>query len=543
MSWLRFLPYRLHLSNKQKVSAINNPDGERESWLYHKQKQIVNFLDSSTPSTHQISTIPEAEREASEVLHSLLPVERIERKEDIETVQEIENCSDDFDFIDDEALSRRKANEHSHVVKLRLFSHWFESILRLSIQHENPFQNIRQQQQLEQQQDDEYGEIVDVEFSDTDASDGEKLTHKLAFASSNRQDDGGGQSSGQQNRKSNKKTARTKARDNGNANSDEEDSPTKLESSVGEVSKRLAAGCECQGVCFKGLQAESVYRHRLNIAELTKQEHDMYLMGVTMAVLSNRSETNRHKERIRQRAVYVFQGKRVCLDAFVYLENVTQYHLKRIRRHVMVNGVTPRVHGNVRKKPHNALSLDVYKFAENFVKTALSHYTNDLNKSIIVVNEPRINIYHKFRTNCPVNTKTMSYSTFRHFLKKQFPHVRFVIGKPMDTTKFVKQEKKPMAKIKFETDMAAKSRIPIDDDQQQIYTIQTVGDGTHLVNSIKHLDEAEATEMCVEFIDHEDDSYESGDGNEFHELKPAESPELKVNEYQDVDFLEESEDD
>lgn len=83
-------------------------------------------------------------------------------------------------------------------------------------------------------------------------------------------------------------------------NDDKEVAPTALESSAGEVSARLAMGCECQGACFKDLQAENVYRHRLNIAELTKPEHDMYLMGVTMACLSNRTETNRHKERIRQ---------------------------------------------------------------------------------------------------------------------------------------------------------------------------------------------------------------------------------------------------
>lgn len=404
---------------------------------------------------------------------------------------------------------------------------------------------IVKQQQPQQQQDDEFGEIVDVEFCDTDVSDDEKQTS--AF---NQHEDGGGTSSRIDHRKSNKKPERrTKIHDDDDdVKLNREDAPTKLESSVSEVSKRLAAGCECHGLCFKGLQAESVYRHRLNIAELTKQEHDMYLMGVTMAVLSNRSETNRHKERIRQRAVYVFQGKRVCLDAFIYLENVTQYHLKRIRRHVMVSGVTPRIHGNFRKKPHNALSLDAYKFAENFVKTELTHYTNDLNKNIIVVNEPRINMYQKFRTNCPSNTKTMSYSTFRHFLKKQFPHVRFVLNRPVDATKLVKQEKKP-PKIKYAMDEATvhtSSNRSIDDsDDVQIYSIQTVNDGHDVDDDdddiVDDLDETEEAEICVEFIEHEDDSYESCDGgNEFHDNK---SFELKSNEYQDVDFLEESEDD
>lgn len=368
--------------------------------------------------------------------------------------------------------------------------------------------------------DDELGEIVDVEFSDTDASDAEKLAPSLGIVDES--------STIKKNVRKSKKVSQ------GPKNEDRECAATALESSVSEVSDRLALGCECQGVCFKDLQAESVYRHRLNIAELTKQEHDMYLMGVTMACLSNRNETNRHKERVRQRAVYVFQGKRVCLDAFIYLENVTQYHLKRIRRHVMINGVTPRVHGNVRKKPHNALSLDVYKFAENFVKSELSQHTNDLNKSIIVVNEPRINIYEKFRVNCPIDSKTMSYSTFRHFLKKQFPHVRFVINRQMDTSRAIKQEKK-YSKTNIDKRRATSSNDALrHNDDEKLYTIE--GNDTELVSDIDNLEDVK--EMCVAFITIDDDSYES-DANEFHTDKSLES---KNNEYQDVDFLESDDD-
>lgn len=319
-------------------------------------------------------------------------------------------------------------------------------------------------------------------------------------------------------------------------NDDKEAAPTALESSASEVGLRLASGCECQGACFNGLQAESVYRHRLNIAELTKQEHDMYLMGVTMACLSNRTETNRHKERIRQRAVYVFQGKRVCLDAFIYLENVTQYHLKRIRRHVMVNGVTPRVHGNVRKKPHNALSLDVYKFAENFVKSELAQQTNDLSKNCIVMNEPRISLYQRFRISCPVDGKLMSYSTFRHFLKKQFPNVRFVVNRPFDSyanrdkTKAIKREKKH-TKSKLEHEMPCSSNRALVECESNKLFAATEYDDTEAASDVDHLDEDE--EICVEFITN-DDSYES-DLNEYESNKSVETKNL---EYQDVDFLE-----
>ena len=89
-----------------------------------------------------------------------------------------------------------------------------------------------------------------------------------------------------------------------------------LEASVEQVAERFAQGCECRGgggdgesisSCFSNINPESAYKHRLNIAELTRSEHDMYLMGVTMASLSNPDETARHTERKRLRTQYVFQ--------------------------------------------------------------------------------------------------------------------------------------------------------------------------------------------------------------------------------------------
>lgn len=382
---------------------------------------------------------------------------------------------------------------------------------------------------VDKNQDDDTGEIVDVEFHDSDDKSLPNIELMTTDVSENES-----ATPRKRDRKSSKTKLPRKKLPTRKTN-DKEATPTALESSASEVSQRLASGCECQGACFNGLQAESVYRHRLNIAELTKQEHDMYLMGVTMACLSNRTETNRHKERIRQRAVYVFQGKRVCLDAFIYLENVTQYHLKRIRRHVMVNGVTPRVHGNVRKKPHNALSLDLYKFAENFVKSELAQHTNDLNKSCIVVNVPRISLYQKFRTNCTFDGKLMSYSTFRHFLKKQFPNVRFAVNRPpfesyanRDRSKTIKREKKH-TKIGVEHGMPCSSNAPIIEcETDKIYSNAEYD--TEAASDADNLDEDE--EICFEFITN-DDSYES-DINDFDHNKVVD----KNYEYQDVDFLE-----
>ena len=83
---------------------------------------------------------------------------------------------------------------------------------------------------------------------------------------------------------------------------------SKLDENVREVALRLKKGCECQEQnCFDGFDSEAVYKHRLNIDELSKLEHDMYLMGITMACMESPDETNRHKERKRLRAKYRFK--------------------------------------------------------------------------------------------------------------------------------------------------------------------------------------------------------------------------------------------
>ncbi|GLV26416.1 hypothetical protein CBL_21189, partial [Carabus blaptoides fortunei] len=83
--------------------------------------------------------------------------------------------------------------------------------------------------------------------------------------------------------------------------------PTKIEDSVVQVKERFRRGCECQDEsCFRGLSPESVYKHRLNIAELTKGEHDMYLMGVT-CMLGQSGHNSTAKRRRRLRAQYVYQ--------------------------------------------------------------------------------------------------------------------------------------------------------------------------------------------------------------------------------------------
>ena len=198
-------------------------------------------------------------------------------------------------------------------------------------------------------------------------------------------------------------------------------SQTTLELNVAEVETRLKSGCECKVSCFEGFDPEMVFKHRLNIADLTKNEQDFYVMGIVRSSLMDRSEKGAKRQ--RKRSSYSYHGKKVCLFAFLYLENITIYQLKKIRSHVMVNGVVAIQHGNSHKIPHNAFPLDLYKRVENFLRRYLNADKQPSNKSI-VVKEPLSKVYQEYKNHDKGAEQYMGYTTFRTFFKKQFPQVR-----------------------------------------------------------------------------------------------------------------------
>lgn len=270
-----------------------------------------------------------------------------------------------------------------------------------------------------------------------------------------------------------------KKKKKGNTDTGQGNESTKLEESAVQVKERFKRGCECQDEsCFRGLNPESVYKHRLNIAELTKGEHDMYLMGVTMACLANPATTVRQKERRRLRAQYVYQGRRVCLDAFLYLENCTHYQLKRIRKHVMTHGVAPRVHGNHGKKPHNTFSLDIYRHATEFLKQYLEQHTGESvvtnSKQIIqlpwdITRKNLHDAYKEYGQMLDPGVKLMGYSTFRHFMRDQFPQVKFCKVEPKTSTSMVQQQQQHQQNIQ-QPQQQVQQQQQQQTNQQQIHT-------------------------------------------------------------------------
>ncbi|KAG5896692.1 hypothetical protein JTB14_002538 [Gonioctena quinquepunctata] len=105
----------------------------------------------------------------------------------------------------------------------------------------------------------------------------------------------------------------------------------------------------------------------------------------------------------------------------------------------MTHGVAPRVHGNHGKKPHNTFSLDIYRHATEFLKQYLEQHTGE--RDIVNTKQPiqlpwdvtRKNLHDAYREYGQIlepGMKLMGYSTFRHFMKEQFPHVKFCKVEP-----------------------------------------------------------------------------------------------------------------
>ncbi|XP_018566698.1 uncharacterized protein LOC108907476 isoform X2 [Anoplophora glabripennis] len=382
----------------------------------------------------KMAAVDSAEKEASEVLHTLLSVERIEKQE-----ENGENQSPSSHSFQSNPTGGSDGQEGDSQIQ------WHTPV---SISH-SLFSAIDPSSHFSQAMDDqqviwEGHAIVDPETNINTIYTGHPIVEESET---------GEESPKRQNiapngksktpPKNTKKKVPVKKKKKANESNPAND-PTKLEESAAQVKDRFKRGCECQDEsCFRGLNPESVYKHRLNIAELTKSEHDMYLMGVTMACLANPDTTVRHKERRRLRAQYVYQGRRVCLDAFLYLENCTHYQLKRIRKHVMTHGVAPRVHGNYGKKPHNTFSLDIYRHATEFLKQYLEQHTGE--RDIVNTKQPiqlpwdvtRKNLHDAYKEYGQIlepGIKLMGYSTFRHFMKEQFPHVKFCKVEPKSCT-------------------------------------------------------------------------------------------------------------
>lgn len=120
-------------------------------------------------------------------------------------------------------------------------------------------------------------------------------------------------------------------------------------------------GCECTKKCSAKFTVEEIYDHILNVREMTKDEKELYIMGVVGEVTNN-DKTKRGKKRQRMRHVFRFHGQVVCKGTFLLCYDIGRTSLQNIIKHIEEQGLTPRRHGNKGKtKPHSLKYEDVQR--------------------------------------------------------------------------------------------------------------------------------------------------------------------------------------
>ena len=126
-------------------------------------------------------------------------------------------------------------------------------------------------------------------------------------------------------------------------------------------------GCKCKSLhngipCCEVILWDELIYYRNSCLEKTKDELDMIIKFQLYHHRSDSRNTddknNVSKARTKYRHNYYFHGFRICHETFSFAHGISYKTVKRISKSLEVNGLNPRVHGNVGRAPKHALSLN-----------------------------------------------------------------------------------------------------------------------------------------------------------------------------------------
>ncbi len=157
-----------------------------------------------------------------------------------------------------------------------------------------------------------------------------------------------------------------------------EDSPAEI---TDDISEFVENGCGCSKwngkSCVKQFSVSHIQEIRLQCQELSRSELDLVILGQLQALMNNHdtvSVESHHKATPRARPYFAYhhQGKQICLKAFLFLHSIGSKRLKNLYKSFHVQGILPRVHGNLKRLPSHTLSFksvqQVLAFIANYAE-------------------------------------------------------------------------------------------------------------------------------------------------------------------------------
>ena len=196
--------------------------------------------------------------------------------------------------------------------------------------------------------------------------------------------------------------------------------------------------------CSQTISTRFVADYRDQCCELSEVELDMAIMG-QLAALRRRepaitavSDTDRNKKRrvcTRPYTVFRLGDMLICKNTFLFLHAISLKHFKNLCRHFDCNGLTPRQHGNTKKLPHNAFSLEMTQQILHFIlKYAEIHALplpgrlpahRDFQVMLLPTDVTKSKVFIEYKNACNLATEICcSKSHFLSLWRKQLPHIR-----------------------------------------------------------------------------------------------------------------------
>lgn len=195
--------------------------------------------------------------------------------------------------------------------------------------------------------------------------------------------------------------------------------------------------CGCDRHCLSSLDLGAVEANRLSLMELGKSEKEALVLGVLQSCRFDEERTAKGKLRKKASFAYQYDGRRVCVGAFRHIYDLGQKQLRNIVAHLSEHGAIPRVHGNTRRLPHNALRYPEIFFCVTFVKNYAERYGIPHPAPLYGrAGDPPIflpasqnfkTVHAQYVASCiEANIRSMGISSFRSVWHRCLPNIRFM---------------------------------------------------------------------------------------------------------------------
>ena len=206
-------------------------------------------------------------------------------------------------------------------------------------------------------------------------------------------------------------------------------------------------GCSCQlgpnnSPCCQLFSADHYRELRCWCSEMTRGEKDLVIKAQVMALTDTSTSTrhslehrHQHQERQKQHASYLHQGRRVCRPTFLFLHGIGKSAFKAIKKSFGEEGLTPRVHGNTKRAPHNALGYDDTKNVISFLNSYAEDNAIQLpgripgykrtDLKLLPCSTTRRSVWVQYRSSTTMmpNIRAVAYTTFCYLWRSLTPNI------------------------------------------------------------------------------------------------------------------------